>query len=272
MGLTIGFIGAGNMTKAIVSGLVSSKLFEPADILVSNPTQAKLEIFKTEYGVGTTTDNTALAMASDFIVLGVKPGVIPEVAHQLKDVPDLKSRVLITLAAGIPIAFYEEILGEDQPLVRTMPNTPAMVGEGMTAVWANSRVDEKNLQMVLRIFDALGKSLIIKESLFDAVTATSGSSPAMVYVFIEALADGAVLRGLPRETAYLLASQAVLGAAKMVRDSGLHPGVLKDSVTSPGGTTIEALKVLEDRGFRGSVMEAVNQCAEKSKQMALQFK
>jgi len=272
MGVTIGFIGAGNMTTAIIKGLMASGLFDAGDIIVSNPTRDKLDLLHKNCGVKTTTDNRALASEADYILLGVKPGIIPEVLHQLKGEASLKEKLLISIAAGIPIAYYEEMLGEDQPFVRTMPNTPAMVGEGMTVIAANHRVDAGGLAMVKRIFDAVGKSLVVPEALFDAVTAASGSSPAMVYVFIEALADGAVLKGLPRETAYALASQAVLGAAKMARDSGLHPGALKDAVTSPGGTTIEAIKVLEDRGFRGAVMEAVKQCADKSREISRKFR
>ena len=176
--------------------------------------------------------------------------------------------IVLSIAAGISIGFIENIIGTDKKVIRTMPNTPAQVMEGMTAVSFNHNIQENEKSMIFKLLNSFGKSIEIEEKLMHAYTGISGSLPAYVYVFMEALADGGVLEGMPRDKAYEIIAQTVLGSAKMMLETKKHPGVLKDEVTSPGGTTIAALKVLEDGKFRGTVMEAVKTCTEKSKEMA----
>ena len=178
------------------------------------------------------------------------------------------SKIVLSIAAGISIDYIEKIIGKDKKIVRTMPNTPAQVLEAMTAVSFNDRIDENDKYLVTRILESFGKSVEIEEKLMHVYTGISGSLPAYVYMFVEALADGAVLEGMPREKAYEIISQTILGSAKILLDTKKHPGQLKDEVTSPGGTTIEAIRVLENGKFRGTVIEAVKACTDKSKKMS----
>ena len=195
---------------------------------------------------------------------------IDKIVNQLKKIKDKldKNTIILSIAAGVSIDFIEKNIGSDKKVVRTMPNTPAQVMQGMTAVSFNSNIEENEKNVVFKLLNSFGKSIEIDEKLMHVYTGISGSLPAYVYVFIEALADGGVLEGMPRDKAYKIIAQAVLGSAKMMLETKKHPGILKDEVTSPGGTTIAALKVLEDGKFRGTVMEAVKACTEKSKDMA----
>lgn len=240
----IGFIGCGNMARAMIAGLMNSKTSAPDRIMASNRTDCKLENVKKDFNVKTTTDNGEVAQFADILVLSVKPDKYRSVINEIKDcIKD--ETVIVTIAAGIKIKTVEAYFGRRVKIVRTMPNMSAVVGEAMTAICRNDLVSEKELNAVEDVFKSFGEVEMINENLFDVVTAVSGSSPALVYMFIEALADGAVLKGLSRDKAYRMASQAVLGAAKMVLATGQHPGILKDSVCSPGGTTIEAVYSLE---------------------------
>jgi len=268
MNKKIGFIGCGNMARAIITGLLDSNISAPDFIIASNRTIGKLEAVKKDYGIETTSDNKVAARFADILILSVKPnrykGVIEEIKNDVK-----KDATIVTIAAGIKIGTVESSFGKDLKIVRAMPNIPAVVGEAMTALCCNGQVTEEELNIIYDIFKSFGLVEIIDEELMDVVTAVSASSPALVYMFIEALSDGAVLKGLSRDKAYRMVSQAVLGAAKMVLVTGKHPGQLKDSVCSAGGTAIEAVYSLEKKGFRGHVIEAVQQCTEKSERLGM---
>lgn len=264
---TIGFIGCGNMAKAMIGGIVTSKLYSPQKIMVSNPSNPSLQEVKEKFKVITTNDNMKVAEYADILILSVKPNKYAHVIEKIKAV--VKSNVVIvSIAAGMSIENIKKYFGKDIKIIRSMPNTPALVGEGMSSLCRNRNVTDDEMELVSNIFKAFGKSEVVEEKLMDVVTSVGGSSPALVYMFIEALADGGVLEGLPREKAYKMAAQAVLGSAKMVLETGKHPGQLKDEVCSPGGTTIEAVYSLEKNKFRSAVIEAVRVCTEKSKNMA----
>lgn len=263
---TIGFIGSGNMGQAMIGGIVKAGLVNPDRIIVCDPDKKKLESMERSYGIRTVSVAKELAAESDLIILAVKPDIYPivmkEIAGSVK-----KSALIVTIAPGRSLSEVEGILGADVKAIRTMPNTPAMVNEGMTALCPNANVTAKELAEVQAIFESFGKAEVVPEKLMDAVVGISGSSPAYVFMFIEALADAGVRGGIPRDKAYRFAAQSVLGAAKMVLETGKHPGELKDMVCSPGGTTIVAVSVLEEEGMRASVMKAVEACIRKSGDM-----
>ena len=267
----IGFIGCGNMAKAMISGIVKSGLVPPLNIYGSGGSEENLKSVKEKYGISIKSSNKEVAEAADILVLAVKPNIYASVIEEIKD-SIRKDCIIVIIAAGITIEFMEKSLNDGAKVVRTMPNTPALVGEGMSAICAGSHVSEEELKWIVEIFESFGKAEIIEEKLMDVIPAVSGSSPAYVYMFIEALADGGVLRGLPRQKAYKMAAQAVLGAAKMVLETGEHPGKLKDAVCSPGGTTIEAVYTLEKSNFRGAVISAMESCTEKTINMSEQNK
>lgn len=263
---TIGICGTGNMGRAIVKGLAASGLVEPGNILLYNIHSAKAQALADETGASVVCSAAELAERSQGLIMAVKPHILPSSLEEVRDyVKD--DTVIISIAAGLTLDRLAGCLPERAKIVRVMPNTPSMVGEGMASVSPNAYAAEDDVQAVLDIFRSFGKAEIMEERLIDAVCGVSGSAPAYVYMFIEALADGAVLEGMPRHTAYTFAAQTVLGAAKMVLESGMHPGKLKDDVCSPGGTTIEAVLALEQRGFRAAVAEAVIASAEKNKTM-----
>ena len=263
----IGFIGAGNMGGAILGGIVNSGIIDNEHVIASAKSDKTLERIKNEYKVNVTKDSKEVARFADLIVVAVKPNIYDEVLEEIKDEID-KEKIVITIAAGKTIESVEQIIGTDKKIIRTMPNTPALVGEGMTSISPNGNINEKELTFVKGLFDSLGKSEIVSEDLIHAVIGASGSSTAYAFMFIEAIADGAVLAGMKRADAYQFAAQGVLGAAKMVLETGKHPGELKDMVCSPGGTTIEAVKVLEEEKFRGAVIRAVEAAVEKSREMS----
>jgi len=265
--MKIGFIGLGNMAGAMIGGILNKKLAEPADILGSAKTETTCKKMQETWGITACTDNKKVAALADILVLAVKPVFFPEVLEEIREVIRPETMV-ISIAAGKTIAFIEE--GLKLPagkIVRCMPNTPALVGEGCTGICANKNVTPEELFLVLNLMRAFGVAEIVPEKLMDVVVGVSGSSPAYVFMFIEAMADQAVAAGMPRKQAYQFAAQAVLGSAKMVLETGRHPGELKDMVCSPGGTTIQAVKVLEEKGMRAAVMDAMEACIEKSKQL-----
>ncbi len=262
--MKIGFIGAGNMATAMILGIIASKKADASDIIVSNITAEPLEILSEKYNVVTTLDNKEVAQTADIIFVAVKPYLYKEVLEEISPFFS-KEKIIISITPGKTLKELESWIFKGAKVIRTMPNTPAMVLEGMTAVCKNEFVTDAEFQYVIAILESFGKTEVITENLFDTVTAVSGSSPAYAYMFIEAMADGAVLLGMNRQSAYKFASQAVLGAAKMVLETGEHPGKLKDNVCSPGGTTIEAVKVLEDNGMRASVINAMIACHDKCK-------
>ncbi len=265
--MNIGFIGCGNMAQAMIGGILKSGNLPAECIIASDPYEENLKQAKSKYNMLTQIDNKEVAKFADIIILSVKPNKYLSVIEEIKD--SIKTHVVIvTIAAGIPINLVEKTFEKQVKVVRTMPNTPAMVGEGMTALSFNSLVTEEDKLEVVKIFESFGKAETIDESLMDAIPAISGSSPAYVYMLIEAMADGAVMSGIPRNQAYKMAAQAVIGSAKMVIETGKHPGELKDMVCSPGGTTIDAVYTLEQNNFRGTIMAAMESCTAKAKKMS----
>lgn len=260
----IGFIGCGNMGSAMLAGIVAHGVVPPERIVVSARTQATLDAVGARFGVRTTLDNTQACQAS-VVFLAVKPqmydAVIDEIAPFLSD-----ECVLVSIAPGKTLAWLAERSGA-RKVVRLMPNTPAAVGEGMTAVVPGELCSQDDLDKICAIVDSFGASEVIPEHLMDAASAAAGCSPAFVYMFIEAMADAAVLEGMPRDQAYRFAAQAVAGSARMVLESGMHPGALKDAVCSPGGTTIEGVRALENRGMRAAVMEALAATVAKARRL-----
>lgn len=263
----IGFIGSGNMAKAMIGGIVKSKLVDQSNVIASDLNELALENVKNEYGINVTTNSKEVVKFSDIVIVAVKPNVYDIVLEGVKELVDDK-KIIVTIAAGKTIESIENVIGNDKKVIRTMPNTPALVNEGMSALCKNNNITDEELNIVKEIFNSFGKAEIVSEYLIDAVIGASGSAPAYVFMFIEAMADAAVLAGMPRNQAYTFAAQAVMGSAKMVLETGKHPGELKDMVCSPGGTTIEAVKTLEAEGFRSAVIKAIGDCIEKSKEMS----
>ena len=262
----IGFIGTGNMGQAMIGGMIKSGAFGTMKIMVNDLDKQKLDSIRENPEIEIAENLEILVRRSDIIVLAVKPNAYDDVMESIKGyITDKK--VIVTIAAGKSIASMESILGSQTKVVRSMPNTPALVGEGMSVLCCNKNVSQLELNDVKLIFESFGKVEILEESAIDVVIGISGSSPAYVFMFIEAMADAAVLHGMSRVTAYKLASQAVLGSAKMVLETGKHPGELKDMVCSPGGTTIEAVAELEKLGLRNSIIKGVTRAIEKSVQM-----
>ena len=263
----IGFIGAGNMAGAIIGGIIKSNLVESQNVIASAKTMTNLNKLKDEYNINVTLDAREVVKNSDIVFIAVKPNVYDSVLEEVKELIT-EDKIIVTIAAGKTIESVENIIGCDKKVVRTMPNTPALVNEGMTALCPNKNINDDELNEIVSIFNSFGKCEIVKEGLIDAVIGVSGSSPAYVFMFIEALADGAVKAGMQREQAYKFAAQSVMGSAKMVLESEKHPGELKDMVCSPGGTTIEAVAVLEENNMRASIIKAVTAAVDKSKEMS----
>jgi pyrroline-5-carboxylate reductase len=266
MNVNVGFIGTGNMGSAMIKSIVKSGILPAANVFMYDTDRNKLEGLNKETGAGTLGSAVEITEKSDIVILAVKPNVLKTVLETIKPKLD-DNKILVSFAVGIPIKFYKGIIGESKKVVRTMPNTPMMVGEGMTLIAYDNNISDEELKIIKALFDCTGKSEFLDEKLMSEVTALTGSSPAYVYMFIEAMADAAVLSGIPRALAYKLASQAVLGSAKMVLETGIHPGELKDQVCSPAGTTIEAVSILEKNGFRYAVMDAMNECTKKAREI-----
>lgn len=264
--MKVGFIGCGNMAKAMISGIIKSGQCKASDIIAFDVYTAGLQAASKDLGINAAQDNKEVARSADIIVLAVKPQFYENVITDIKDTVSEKS-VVVTIAPGQTLKQLEVWFGKTVKTVRTMPNTPAMVGEGMTAVCCNKAVTEDELKTVRSLLNSFGKTEVVAEYMMDAVVAVSGSSPAYVFMLIEAMADAAVMGGMPRSAAYTFAAQAVSGSAKMVLETGKHPGELKDMVCSPAGTTIEAVRVLENAGFRSAVIEAMDACIERSRNM-----
>lgn len=264
--MKLGFIGTGNMASAIMSGVIKNNIFLANEIIGSDLLATGREKVKEQFGINVTESNKEVAIHAEVIVLSVKPQFYADVIAEIKDIVKEK-QMIITIAPGKTLAWLEEQFGKPVKIVRTMPNTPAMVGAGMTAAVANQYMNEEEISYIKSILESFGRVEFVPERLMDVVVATSGSSPAYVYMMIEAMADAAVSGGMPRSQAYQFAAQAVLGSAKMVLETGMHPGALKDMVCSPGGTTIESVRTLEALGFRSAIIEAMKVCEEKSKIM-----
>lgn len=259
----LGFIGCGNMAQAMLKGILEKGLYKKTEIIVSRRDAGALEKIREEYGVWTTTDNTETAKKADILVLAVKPFQFPAIISEIRDFVT-EDKLVISIAAGQTIKNIESLFGKDIKLARTMPNTPALVLAGAAGICFNAHVLPEEQERTKTLFESFGIAAVIPESRMNAVIGVSGSSPAYVFMFIEAMADAAVADGMPRTQAYELAAQSVMGSAKMVLETGKHPGELKDMVCSPGGTTIEAVRVLEEKGLRSAVMEAQMACVKKA--------
>lgn len=262
----LGFIGCGNMAKAMLKGILDKGTYKKDEIIVSRRNEETLEQIQKEYGVMVTSDNTEVARRADVLILAVKPyqfeDVIPEIAPYVST-----DTLVVSIAAGQSISNIEKLFGKTIKLVRTMPNTPALVLAGASGMCFNDNVTSDEQAEAVSLFECFGIVAVVSESMIDTVIGVSGSSPAYVFMFIEAMADAAVADGMPRKQAYRLAAQTVYGSAKMVLETGKHPGELKDMVCSPGGTTIEAVRVLEEKGLRSAVIEGQKACVRKAREM-----
>jgi len=264
--ITIGFLGAGKMATALARGLVRAKLVAPTRVFASDPIPAARDAFARETGGQAAGSNLEIVKSAKVIVLAVKPDQVATVLAEING-EFASEHVLLSIAAGVPIAKIESALPPGARVIRVMPNTPALVGESASAFSLGKAATVADGELAQKLFASVGVAMQVKESLLDAVTGLSGSGPAYVYQFIEALSDGGVAAGLPRDVATKLAAQTVLGGARMVLETSIHPGALKDQVTSPGGTTIEGLHELEKGKLRGTVMNAVRAATDKSKKL-----
>lgn len=262
--MKIGFIGGGNMAGALLEGLVDSGKALPENLMVSDTDIKKLERFE-KRGIAVTIDNEKIEEMCDAVIFAVKPNVIKDVLDAAKG---YKEKIYISIAAGVTLAFLEECLGRDMKIVRTMPNTPALVGCGMTVTVPNDNVTDEEIAVVEDLFSGVGSTIRLDEKYIDAAMALHSSSPAYIYMLIDAMADSGVAYGIPKNVALELAAKAVEGSAKMVLESEQHPEKLKDNVCSPGGTTIAAVISLEKSGFRSSIQNAIDSCVKRAKEIA----
>ena len=263
----VGFIGCGNMGKAILGGLIASGQVLPGQIWVYTPSPDNVAALRDQYGINAAESAQEVAQVADIVFGAVKPNIMIKVLSDITSSLN-KETLVVSSAAGVTLDQLARALGHDRKIVRAMPNSPSLVNAGMTSVTPNALVTSEEVADVLNIFRCFGEAEVIAESMIHPVVGVSGSAPAYVFMFLEAMADAAVLGGMPRAQAYKFAAQAVMGSAKMVLETGKHPGELKDMVCSPGGTTIEAVRVLEERGFRSAVIEAMAKCMEKSEKLS----
>jgi pyrroline-5-carboxylate reductase len=265
-GKKIGVIGSGKMGSVLISGILSHNLTSARDITVSDVMKGRLEDIRKTYGVGVTEDNKKVVKGADIVILAVKPQIIAEVLGELAGVFN-KSTLIISIAAGITTQYIEGLLKKEVRVIRVMPNTPALIGEGAAAITSGSRATDEDFAIARYIFDAVGITVSVKEDLMDAVTGLSGSGPAYGFVIIDALADGGVNMGISRDVALKLAAQTLLGAAKLCLKGDKHPAELRDMVTSPGGTTIAGLKAMEDGKIRATLMAAVEAATLRAREL-----
>jgi pyrroline-5-carboxylate reductase len=262
---SIGFVGAGNMAEAMIRGLLRGKVFAPAQVTASAPREERRSELSEKYAIHVTQENREAA-AQSIVVLSVKPQILSRVLDEISSSIRAESLVL-SIAAGVPVAAIQAKLRKGTRVVRAMPNTPALVDAGATAIAGGEHAQESDLEDAKRIFDAVGLTVVLDESLLDAVTGLSGSGPAYVFLILEALSDAGVKVGLSRRTSQLLAAQTLLGSAKMLLETNEHPGKLKDMVTSPGGTAITGLHTLEHGGVRTTLMNAVEAATRRSREL-----
>ena len=264
--LQIGFLGAGKMATALARGFLHAGLSSPAELIGSDPYEAARSAFARETNARVTASNWEVLRAATVLLLAVKPDHVGDVLAEIR--PQFtENHLLISIAAGVPLARMEAALPAGARVVRVMPNAPAFVGASASAYALGKTAKPEDGEMTQRLFSSVGLAIQVKESLLDAVTGLSGSGPAYAFLMIEALSDGGVAAGLPRDVATRLAAQTLLGSAKLLLETGQHPGALKDMVTSPGGTTVEGLHELETAGVRGALMNAVRAATEKSRKL-----
>jgi pyrroline-5-carboxylate reductase len=266
-GKTVGFVGGGNMGEALIRGLVESNLVPPEHIHVTDVRADRVRQLAEQYGLRAVDGNVALVSGADVVVLAVKPQIMAPVLRETLPALGNRRPLLISLAAGVSTATIQSILGKYPRLIRVMPNTPALVLQGVTAIAKTPGLEQDDLETAQEIFAAVGRVVVLDEEQLDAVTGLSGSGPAYVALVIEALANGGVKMGLDRATAMTLATQTVLGAAKLLAETGMHPGALKDMVSSPGGTTIAGIAALEEGGIRATFIRAVERATLRSREL-----
>ncbi|MFP4029554.1 MAG: pyrroline-5-carboxylate reductase [Candidatus Brocadiia bacterium] len=264
-GRKIGFIGAGKMAEALAKGIIEAEVAPARNVFASDPAAKRREIFSEIIGDNICSDNARLVEEAEVVVLSVKPGKLAVVTEEIAPMVG-SDKLIVSIAPGITLTWLNEKLGTAR-LVRVMPNTPALVGQGASAFARGPRASDPDAELIRSMLSAVGECVEVDEELMDAVTGLSGSGPAYVYMMIEALSDGGVRMGLPRETATKLAVQTLRGAAAMVQETGLHPGALKDQVTTPAGTTISAVEALEDAGLRSALIRAVCSATERSREL-----
>ena len=262
----IGILGTGNMGEALIDGLIHSRSSVPENIICSDIRKDKLKLIREKYGITTKTNNIDVVKASDIIIYAIKPQIMTNILKETADYLD-SSKLIISIAAGVPLSSIESCLNMELRLVRVMPNIAASVKEGASAIASGGHVLKNDLQAAKAVFDSVGKSVIIEESLMDAITGLSGSGPAYIFLIVDALADAGVKMGLSRDDSLFLSSQTVLGAAKLLIDTKEHPGKLKDKVTSPGGTAIAGLHTLEEGGLRTTLINAVEAATHRAKEL-----
>lgn len=266
-GQKIGFLGGGAMGEALITGLLRTGVIEPSEIYISDISEQRLEQLRGKLGVNTTTDNLAIVSEADIVIIAVKPHIAASVLKEIS-ASARPGQTFISIAAGVPISLIESCLEGPVPVIRVMPNTPCLVGEGASAVSAGKHAGEDNIKIAMAILNSAGKAVEVPESLLDCVTGLSGSGPAYMYVVLEGLIDGAVRLGLPGDIARELAAQTMLGAAKMVLETMEHPAKLKNQVTTPGGTTAAGLFALEEGALRAVLMKAVAAATQRSREMS----
>ncbi|UCG06746.1 MAG: pyrroline-5-carboxylate reductase [Desulfobacterales bacterium] len=263
----IAIIGTGNMGEALISGLIVSESSKPKNIICTDVREDRLDEIRREYGVRTTSDNLQAVAESDIIVYAVKPQIIAAVLKETAEKLDM-SKLIISIAAGVPLPAIETCLNKDLRLIRVMPNIAASVKEAASAIAAGEHATKEDIDLAMAIFNSIGKSIFLKENyLMDAITGLSGSGPAYIFLIVDALADAGVKMGLSRKEALFLSTQTVLGAAKLLMETQEHPGQLKDKVTSPGGTAIAGLATLEEGGLRTTLIHAVEAATNRSKEL-----
>jgi pyrroline-5-carboxylate reductase len=265
VGVQVGFLGAGRMATALARSWVRAGLVSADRCRASDPVPQARQLFTTETGCAAIADNRAVTSASDVLILAVKPQTMAALLAEIR--PALRQPLVVSIAAGVTLRHLTEGLGSDCRVVRVMPNTPCLVGASASGYSPGEKATPEDVALVDRLLNAVGRAFRLPETLLDAVTGLSGSGPAFVYLMIEALSDGGVRVGLPREVATTLAAQTVFGAAKMVLETNAHPAVLKDMVASPGGTTIAGLHALERAGVRGALMDAVEAATRRATEL-----
>ncbi len=267
MDYRIGFIGVGNIGSILLDGIIGAGTVNPENVRIYDINEKLIENKYKKTGIKIMESNMRVTEESDIVFIAVKPDIVMEIINEIKDFYT-NDKIIISVSAGIPIKMFKDILGAGCKIVRTMPNTPAMVGEGMTVMAFDEIIGKDEAGVIISLFECVGKTEVINENIMNEVIALTSSSPAYVFIFIEAMADAAVKSGIGREMSYRLAAQAVKGAAMMVLETGRHPAQLKDQVCSPAGTTIQAVEALEGNSFRYVVMEAMGKCTQRARELA----
>ena len=264
--LRFAFLGGGNMAEALIKGLLTGLAVNPRHLVATDVIRERCDYLREAYGICTSDDNPQAVRDSQVIFLTVKPQTVPALLESIT--PEVnRDKLIVSVAAGVPLSTLQNALADDSRVVRVMPNTPALVLAGATGISPSAAATPADIALVERIFNVIGRATVVSDVMMDTVTGLSGSGPAFVFALIEGLSDGGVLMGLDRPTSTMLAAQTVLGAAKMVLETEKHPGELKDMVTSPAGTTIAGMQALEDGGLRGLMMAAVRRATERSQEL-----